>query len=81
MKKSILTILILVFTTIYYGQTTQTKYFNNEWLGKEVSQDKAKFSQTIIQNADGTVTTEIKDLKKDEIIRSETFKGNEPYGI
>lgn len=81
MKKSTLTILILALTTICYGQTTETKYFNSEWLGKEISQDKAKFSQTIIQNSDGTVTTEIKDLKKDEIVRSETFKGNEPYGI
>ena len=81
MKKSTLTILILALTTICYGQTTETKYFNSEWLGKEVSQDKAKFSQTIVQNSDGTVTTEIKDLKKDEIVRSETFKGNEPYGI
>jgi TonB family protein len=81
MNKSILTILILAFTTICFGQTTQTKYFNSEWLGKEVAQDKAKFSQTIIQNADGTVTTEITDIKKSEIVRSETFKGNEPYGI
>jgi len=81
MRKQTLTILILAITTICYGQTSQTKYFNSEWLGKEVSQDKAKFSQTIIQNADGTVTTEVRDLKKDEIVRSETFKGNEPYGI
>ena len=81
MIKPTLTIIILAFTTICYGQTAQTKYFNSEWLGKEESQHKAKFSQTIIQNADGTVTTEIKDLKKDEIVRSETFKENEPYGI
>lgn len=81
MKKSILIILVLVITTICYGQTSETKYFNNEWLGKEVPENKAKFSQTITQNADGTKTTEVKDLKKNEIVRSETFKGNEPYGI
>jgi TonB family protein len=76
-----MTILILAFTTICYGQTSQTKYFNNEWLGKEVSQAKAKYSQTIIHNEDGTVTTELKEIKKDEIVNSETFKGDEPYGI
>jgi len=81
MNRTTLTFLILAFTYICHGQTAQTKYFNSEWLGKEVSQDKAKFSQSIIQNADTTITTEIKDLKKNEIVRSETFKGNEPFGI
>lgn len=79
--KSTLTILILSFVTICHGQTSETKYFNSEWLGKEVAQDKAKFSQTIIQNVDGTVTTEVKDLKKNEIISRQTFKGEEPYGV
>ena len=81
MNKTTLTILVLAFTTICYGQTSQTKYFNSEWLEKEVPENKAKFSQTITQNTDGTTTTDIKNLKKNEIVRSETFKGNEPYGI
>lgn len=81
MKKTALTIFIFFITVLCFGQPSVTKYFNTEWLEKEVSQDKAKFSETIIQNTDGTVTSEIKDLKKDEIVRSETFKGNEPYGI
>ena len=81
MYKTTLTILILALQIVCFGQTTESKYFNSEWLGKEVPQDKAKFSQTIIQNADGTVTTEVKDIKKNEIVRSETFKGNEPYGV
>jgi TonB family protein len=81
MNKTITTILILALATICNGQTSQTKYFNSEWLGKEVSQEKAKFSQTIIQNADGTITTEVKEIKKNEIVSSETYKGNEPFGI
>ena len=64
MNKTTFTILILAFTTICFGQATETKYFNSEWLLKEVPQNKAKFSQTIIQNADSTTTTEIEDLKK-----------------
>ena len=68
MNKTTFTILILAFTTICFGQATETKYFNSEWLLKEVPQNKAKFSQTIIQNADSSTTTEIEDLKKQEII-------------
>jgi TonB family protein len=81
MKKLTLTILILVITTICYGQTSETKYFNSEWLEEEVSENKAKFSQTVTKNPYGTVTTEVKNLKKNIIVLSETFKGKEPYGI
>lgn len=81
MNKTIITFLALAFQTICYAQTSEIKYFNSEWLGKEVRENKAKFSQTITQNVDGSVTTEVKDLKTNEIVRSETFKGNEPYGI
>ena len=81
MNKTTLTILVLALTTICCGQSSQTKYFTSEWLAKEVPENKAKFSQTITQNTDGTTTTDIKNLTKNEIVRSETFKGNEPYGI
>ncbi len=81
MNKTSVIIFFLTLATISYGQTTQTKYFTSEWLVKEVPKGKAKFSQTVIQNADGTTTTEVKDLTRDMIIRSETYKGNEQYGI
>jgi TonB family protein len=81
MNKTTLTFLIFVFATICMGQTTETKYYTSESLEKEVSREKAKFSQTIIKNEDGSVTTQISDLKKDHIVSSETFVGNEPYGI
>jgi len=48
MNRTTFIFLILAFTTICYGQTSQTKYYNSEWLGKEVPENKAKFSQTII---------------------------------
>lgn len=81
MNKRILTILIIVLTILCSGQTTQIKYFNNVYLQKEVSANKAKYSQTISQNGDGSVTTSVKNIKKDELISSETYKGNEPFGI
>jgi len=81
MKKLLLTILVLVLTTICTAQTTKTKYYNNRFLEKEVSFEKAKFSESITHSTDGTITTEVKDLKLNEVIRSETFKGKEPTGI
>jgi len=70
MKRFTLTILILSITTICFGQTKEIKYLNNEWLQREVSAEKGKFSQTIIQNADGSLTTEIKNIKKDKLIKT-----------
>jgi TonB family protein len=81
MMKIALIILVFAFTSICFGQTSHTKYFKNEWLEKEVPESQAKFSQTVIENTDGTTTTEVRSLKKNEIVRSETFKGKEPYGI
>jgi protein TonB len=50
-------------------------------LEKEVSKKKAKFSQTITHNADSSITEEIEDLRMSRIIKSETYKGDEPFGV
>jgi TonB family protein len=50
-------------------------------LQKETTPEKAKFSETTTRNPDGSVTTEVKDIKKDEIITFESFKGDEPTGV
>jgi hypothetical protein len=72
---------LFVVSFFSYTQQSETKYYTNEWLQKEVPQKKAKFAQIITRNADSTITTEVKDLKRNEIINSETWKGNEPFGI
>lgn len=81
MRKIIMAIFVLAFATIGYGQTSQTKFFKSEWLDHEVPENKAKYSQTITQNTDGTTTSEVKNIRKNEVVQSETYKGNEPYGI
>jgi len=81
MKKNILTIIILTICVCCNAQSTKTKYYKDENLSKEVLQDKAKFSESFIQNDDGTITTEIKNLKSNEIINSQTYKENEPVGV
>ncbi len=81
MNKIIVTLLIVAVTKICSAQTTQTIYYNNRWFEKEVSAGKGKFSKTITKNADETVTIEVKNIKKNKIEYSETYKGAEPYGI
>ena len=81
MLKTTFTIFVFAMAIICNGQSSETKYFNNVDLEKEVSNEKAKYSQIIIQNSDGTVTTEVYDLRKNALSNSQTFKGEEPYGI
>jgi TonB family protein len=81
MSKALLTILILLLTVFCFAQTKTTTYFKRPDLRVEVSERQARFSRTVIINTDSTVTTEVKDLRKNETLRSETYKGDEPYGI
>lgn len=81
MKNMKLILLLLTCAGICHGQTTQTKYFSGERLDKEVPENKAKFAQVITQNTDGTTTTEVHNLSKRIVVQSQTYKGNEPFGI
>jgi TonB family protein len=81
MKKNILTLLLISIATICAAQTSSTKYYKDRWGDKEVPQQKASFSKTITENADGSITKETKDLKSGTVITSSTYKGDEPFGV
>ncbi len=81
MKTTVLITLIALLPSICYSQTSTTKYFKDQYLQKEVSEEKAKFSKTVTQHEDESVTTEIKDLTKNVVIDSHTFKVEEPVGV
>jgi protein TonB len=82
MNKTFLIALLLLMHAVFIdAQSVEVKYFSNEQLTKEATKEKAKFSQAVIQNPNGSITMEVKNLKKDEVIRSETWKGKEPYGV
>ena len=81
MIKTIMTPLLILLTCVCGAQTIQTKYYDDQWLRKETNEKKAKFSKTVIQNPDGIITTEVKDLKSDEVINSEKYKGDEQMGV
>lgn len=78
MYKTILLFLILFVSNACLAQT-ETKYYSSQSMDKEVPQAKAKFSMTISKQADGVITTELKDLKKN--ITLEAFRGEEPIGV
>jgi TonB family protein len=81
MKRITFTALILLLSSICQAQTVQTRYYNNQYLEEEVPQGKARYSQTVTQNADGSITTSKKNLKKDVVEFSQTLKGEEPFGV
>jgi TonB family protein len=83
MKKLIICLIIFGHSVLVLiaQSTTETKYFNDKYSSKEVPKEKAKYSKTIKTNVDSSITTEIKQIKTNEIIRSRTFKGKEPFGI
>jgi len=62
------------------AQTSSVKFYEDEWLTKETSEKKAKYSATVLTNADGSSTTEVRDLRNKVLLRSESYKGEEPVG-
>jgi TonB family protein len=79
--RTVVIVLFLTISVLCFGQTSQTKYYRDERLRFEAPQEEAEFSLTRIQNTDGTMTTETLSIKKNQIIKSRTYKGAEPYGI
>ena len=81
MKRVVLTMSFLMGLVACNAQTSETKYYKTSSQGEEeVSKDKAKYSRTITQNQDGSITTTRTNLKKNIVENSETLKGEEPIG-
>lgn len=81
MNKISITVLLISVSLIGVAQKTETKYYKDKNFRNEVSQEKAKFSRTVISDENGTVTTFTKDIKADVINWSETLREEEPFGI
>jgi TonB family protein len=81
MRSINLILLFITITMVCNSQDSKTRYYRDRFLSKETSEKKAKYSESKIANRDGSVTTIVKKVKRDKIVRSETYKGNEPYGI
>lgn len=81
MKSKISTLILIFLTCICYAQNSTITFYKDSYLNKEVTQEKANFSKEVTQNNDGTTTTLVMNIKKNSIVKSKTFKGEEPYGI
>lgn len=72
--------LLICFTLTCSAQESETTYYKNMSMDEEVPQEKAKYSKTITNNPDGSITTERKNLKKDLVESRQVLKGDEPIG-
>lgn len=78
----IITLVLLPFLVVSTSfAQTETKYYKDRFSREEVAADKAKFSVTVTHNADGSISTIKRNLKKNTVDYSETLKGEEPLGI
>lgn len=73
--KTLLYILLFVLATqTSFGQEVlQTRYYKNKVLRKRVPAKRARYVQQVLRNADSSITTEVKNLRTDEIIKSESY--------
>jgi TonB family protein len=81
MNKTILTLLTLLFVTTVGAQVLSTQYYADEWLTKEVPRDKAIYVKTVAKGLKGAVTTDVRNTKKNMLLRSETYIDDEPVGL
>lgn len=76
MNKILLITCLVLNAVISTAQNNRVEYYDVR--GKQVPQEQARFERTIIQNSDGSTTTQEKNIKTGRI-NSETVR--EPFGI
>lgn len=81
MQKAIFSLYLLFIIVLCNAQTSDTTYYNNVYLQKEVQPNKAKFARIVTTQADGLSTVLVKDLSSQKTISSSSFKDSEPMGI
>src|SRR4051812_27393206 len=81
LHRTIWALFIASFALCCHAQSVTTKFFKDRSMNKEVTANRARFSETVSHEADGRVTTEIRNLKENEVIMRETYKGDEPFGV
>ncbi len=81
MLKLFSTILLISSFFSLRAQNHNVAYFLDKALTKPCEPEKAKFSQTLLENEDSSVTTLVKDLSHHEVIFSETYKDQEAVGV
>lgn len=81
MFRFLLSLFCFFVATVCYGQTVTTKYYKNYNTKRVVSERKAKYVETTVNEWDGTISSTVKQIKSGEIVHSQTYKGKEPTGL
>lgn len=78
-KHALSSFFFLLITLICFGQSTETRYYKDKYLRKEVPKKKAKYAAT--KTIDGEcVCLDVRDIKSSVIIKKECYRFNEPCG-
>lgn len=80
-KITLIIIALIISTTFCIAQQIEIRYFDSKRMDRQVEKEKAKISRERFRNADSSVTTVTKDIKKDKILYSETYNYYEPSGV
>lgn len=83
MKTLKITVVFVVFINCCFSQqiqSTNNRYFSDQNLKKQVAENKAKFVQTVLEKSEGIRIIEVRNVKSNELISYESFKGEEPIG-
>jgi|JI10StandDraft_1071094.scaffolds.fasta_scaffold709011_2 TonB family protein len=81
MKVAVFSIAFFLIPVLGISQDTIIKYYNNNWLEKEVEFKKAKVIKKEYTNEDGSVTTDLLKSSDYSLISSTTRKDKQPYGV
>lgn len=81
MIKILLKVILANFAIVSLAQTSETRYYNNQYLEKEKPAKTGKFSKTTIHNEDKSVTTVVKNVQTNEVVKSISYLGDEPVGM
>lgn len=80
MIKHLFPFFILLIPVLCSAQESSERFYKDASLKKEVPKEKATYASTVTQHADGSVTSSVKHIGKNQVIRSQTYQGAEPVG-
>ena len=81
MFKIVIVLVCISFYALSLNSQTTVRYLKSKNSSKEVDIKKALFSEIKTVSSNGEIKKDVMNLSTNQIVKSETFKSNEPYGI
>lgn len=76
--RPVLVLLLLALASVCVAQKTQVKYYKSLPFEREVKPEKAKFSETTVEE-NGVTTVTVMDVKNNKLVYA--HRGDEPIGV